>query len=291
MSTPNAPAPQEPPLGSNPPGEDDRARPEAASAQPPNPLPESELPDAAPSPTPADAEAAPLTEADAVPAATVPSQGSAPMPPSQPPAARPSFGQRVGNFFREVIYTLLLSFAFYLLLNTLTARIRVYGYSMVPTFRGGEWVLVNRLAYRFGRMPQRGDIVVFHPNNGSQEDYIKRVIGLPGDEILIQNGTIFINNRPLRESYVTERPRYSGYWRVPEGHVFVLGDNRNHSTDSHTLGPVPMDRIIGRAVLIYWPPQRMRLLRARVYEEGRYLVIVDESVGDWVWAASRENGQ
>jgi len=221
------------------------------------------------------------------PEAVAHEDGLAPMAEPEAPASRPSWGSRFMGFLREVFYTLFLSFAFYLLLNTLTARIRVYGYSMVPTFRGGEWVLVNRMAYRFGRLPQRGDIVVFHPNNGGHEDYIKRVIGLPGDEILIQNGTIYINNRPLRESYVVERPRYSGYWRVPEGHVFVLGDNRNHSTDSHSLGPVPIDQIIGRAVLIYWPPNRIRLLRTRVYEEGRYLVIVDESIGDWVWAASQ----
>ncbi len=181
--------------------------------------------------------------------------------PSSPP--EPAAGgllRAAAEFLRETFYTLFLTAALYILLNAITARVRVEGYSMVPTLRGGEFVLVNRLAYRWGRPPQRGDIIVFHPDNGQLGDYIKRIIGLPGEEVLIQNGTIYINNRPLEEPYVLERPRYNGYWKVPPGHVFVLGDNRNHSTDSHILGPVPLERVLGKAVLVYWPPQRIRWL-------------------------------
>jgi len=182
--------------------------------------------------------------------------------------AAPESGSRLGRmlvglarFLRETFYTLFLTATLYILLNTLTARIRVEGYSMVPTLRGGEFILVNRMAYRFGGEPRRGDIVVFRPEDDGPGDYIKRVIGLPGEEILIQNGTVYVNNQPLNEPYILEKPKYSGYWKVPEGYIFVLGDNRNHSSDSHLMGPVPLDHVIGRAVLVYWPLQRLRWLR------------------------------
>ncbi len=180
--------------------------------------------------------------------------------PNEEEAPAGGFWRAMGRFLRETFYTLFLTAALYIVLNTLTARIRVEGYSMVPTLRGGEFVLVYRLAYRFGRQPHRGDIIVFRPNDNGLGDYIKRVIGLPGDEVLIQNGTVFINNRPLDEPYIMEKPRYNGYWKVPPGHIFVLGDNRNHSTDSHILGPIPLERVLGQAVLVYWPPSRVRWL-------------------------------
>ncbi len=195
---------------------------------------------------------------------TSPAPPAEPMPPADdaPPLATGGVLRAIGQFLRETFYTLFLTAALYILLNTITARIRVEGYSMVPTLQGGEFILVYRLAYRFGRQPQRGDIVVFRPqNNGLGGDYIKRVVGLPGDEVLIQNGTVYINNQPLYEPYILERPRYNGYWKVPPGHIFVLGDNRNHSTDSHILGPIPMTRVLGKAVVVYWPPSRVRVLR------------------------------
>ena len=182
---------------------------------------------------------------------------------AQPAAASARWLRAVGRMVREIFYTLFLTAALYIALNAVTARIRVEGYSMVPTLQGGEFILVNRLAYRFGRQPHRGDIIVFRPNDNGLGDYIKRIVGLPGEEVLIQNGTVYINNRPLVEPYILERPRYNGYWLVPPGHVFVLGDNRNHSTDSHVLGPVPLDRVIGQAVLVYWPPHRVRWLIPR----------------------------
>ena len=161
-------------------------------------------------------------------------------------------------FLRETFITFLLGLAFYLLINLLTVRTTVWGYSMAPTFQGGEYLLVWKPAY-WNRLPKRGDIVVYRAPHVDAE-YIKRVIGLPGDEILIQNGRVFVNGEPLDEPYVQERPRYEGYWRVPPGHVFLLGDNRNHSADSHISGPVPIENIIGKAVLVYWPPEAIRWL-------------------------------
>ncbi len=200
------------------------------------------------------------TEPDASPwpdaAAYPPSPDGGPEPEAE---ARTSRGAGCWGFLKETLFTFVLALSLYLVINALTARVRVLGYSMVPTFQGGEYVLVWRLAY-LSRLPERGDIVVFRDINGGTQEYIKRVIGLPGEEVLIQNGQVFINGEPLEEPYILERPRYQGYWQVPPGHVFVLGDNRNHSTDSHVFGPIPLERIIGKAVLVYWPPQAWRWL-------------------------------
>ncbi len=169
-------------------------------------------------------------------------------------APRPSAGRSCLRLIWEVIQTLLLALLMYLGLNYLTARVQVHGQSMYPTFKGGEFVLVYRQAYHWGK-PQRGDIVVFHPGAMSQEDYIKRVIGLPGETVRIRNGVVYINGQPLDEPYINDPPRYEGEWTVPEGFIFVLGDNRNNSRDSHVMGPVPLDTVVGRAVFVYWPPE------------------------------------
>lgn len=179
----------------------------------------------------------------------------------QPPASPESPARRREwvAFLKETLFTFLLGLLFYFVINLLTVRTTVWGYSMMPTFRGGEYLLVWRWAY-WNRLPERGDIVVYRDEE-AQAEYVKRVIGLPGEEVLIQNGRVFINGEPLTEPYVQERPRYEGYWKVPEGHVFLLGDNRNHSTDSHITGPVPLKNIIGKVVLIYWPPEAIRVFR------------------------------
>lgn len=157
------------------------------------------------------------------------------------------------QFVRETLETLLLALVLYLALNLVTARVAVQGLSMYPTFKGGEAVLVYRWAYRW-HPPQRGDIVIFHPRRFPGEEYIKRVVGLPGEEVVIRDGAVYINGQRLEEPYIAEPPRYQGRWVVPEGHIFVLGDNRNHSQDSHVFGPVALDQVVGKAVFVYWPP-------------------------------------
>jgi signal peptidase I len=86
------------------------------------------------------------------------------------------------------------------------------------------------------------------------QELIKRVIGLPGDSIYIQNRNVSVNGMILVEPYIAEAPVYSGQWEVPEGYLFVLGDNRNDSSDSHSWGLLPVENVVGKAVLIYWPP-------------------------------------
>jgi signal peptidase I len=160
---------------------------------------------------------------------------------------------KVARFFVDVVETLVFSLLLFALINALTARIRVDGLSMEPTLHSGEFVIVNRLAYRLGQ-PKIGDVIVFHPPTDPEQEYIKRVIGLPGDEVVISNKQVMVNGRLLDEPYIAAPPRYDSRWKVPEGSLFVLGDNRNNSSDSHAWGPVPLENVVGKAVVVYWPP-------------------------------------
>jgi signal peptidase I len=164
-----------------------------------------------------------------------------------------------GQIFVDIMETVVLAVVLFLAINAISARVRVDGSSMIPTLQNGEFVLVNRLAYRLGDM-QRGDIIVFRSINENDLDLIKRIIGLPGDTVLVQNGQVLVNGQPLSEPYIAAPPRYSGEWRVPEGHLFVLGDNRNDSSDSHQWGLLPLENVIGKAILIYWPPPEWNLI-------------------------------
>lgn len=178
-----------------------------------------------------------------------------PEPALQPePVAAPLPAQepiKWGQVLLDVVETLVLALVLFFGINAVSARVRVDGFSMNPTLRDGEFVLVNRLAYRVGEM-ERGDIIVFR-SISSKMDLIKRIVGLPGDEVMISNRQVFVNNQLINEPYIAEAPNYQGQWRVPEGQLFVLGDNRNDSSDSHQWGLLPLDHIIGKAVLIYWP--------------------------------------
>ena len=163
------------------------------------------------------------------------------------------------SFFVDILETLVLSIVLFVGINIISARIRVDGDSMKPTLLSGEYVAVNRLSYQLGS-PQRGDIIVFHFPRNPTEEYIKRIIGLPGDVIEVMNGSVYVNGQPFNESYLDVKINYTGKWEVPSGQLFVLGDNRNNSSDSHDWGTVPMDYVIGKAVLVYWPPPNWGLV-------------------------------
>ncbi len=161
-----------------------------------------------------------------------------------------------GSFFRfflDLVETLLLSVALFFGINALTARVVVEGFSMRPTLENDSYILVNKMSYR-SNLPERGDIIVFHFPIDPDQDFIKRVIGLPGDNVDIHDGQVIVNNQLLSEAYIAAAPQYAGSWNVPEDHVFVLGDNRNNSSDSHAWGAVPLENVIGKAVFAYWPP-------------------------------------
>lgn len=158
-----------------------------------------------------------------------------------------------GRFTLDILETLVLAVVLFLGINAISARVRVDGFSMRPTLEDGEFVLVNKLSYRFGEV-QRGDIIVFHFPMNPDEELIKRVIGLPGDHVAVENEQVYVNGQVLTEAYIAAAPLYSGEWTVTEGHLFVLGDNRNDSSDSHSWGLLPFEKVVGKAVVIYWPP-------------------------------------
>ncbi len=161
----------------------------------------------------------------------------------------------LGSWLADLLETVLLAALLFVGINLVSARIRVESISMEPTLNPGEFLIVNKLAYRFGEM-QRGDVVVFYYPRDPSQRYIKRLIGLPGDEVEIAQGRVFINGEPLEEPYINAPPTYTGTWQVPEDGIFVLGDNRNRSADSHVWGMVPLDYIIGKAIFVYWPLDR-----------------------------------
>lgn len=148
--------------------------------------------------------------------------------------------------------------------------------SMRPTLREGDRLFVDKLSYRFGARPRRGDVVVFDapPASGAPpgRSYIKRVVGLPGDVLGFEEGRLTVNGMPMAERYTLERVDYpEPDWkalglpggRVPGGCVFVLGDNRNVSNDSHRWGALPERAIVGRAFFRFWPLHRVGALGGR----------------------------
>lgn len=136
--------------------------------------------------------------------------------------------------------------------------------SMVPTLNVWDRLLINKLAYDLEE-PERGDIVLFRDPEGGKEPLIKRVVGVPGDRVSVRRGRVFLNGEPQNESYVVNRacvrgvPKTCSFGtvKVPEAHVFVMGDNRAHSYDSRFFGPVPEDGLIGEALFRFWPPGRV----------------------------------
>lgn len=173
--------------------------------------------------------------------------------------AQPEQKEDWKRFALDILETIVLAVILYFGINAVSARVRVDGFSMNPTLQNGEYILVNRLAYKTGE-PERGDIIVFSYPADEGQDLIKRVIGLPGETVKISDGIVTINDQELQEPYIAQDPMYYGEWTVPEGYLFVLGDNRNDSRDSHQWGLLPLENVIGKSVLIYWPPTEWKVI-------------------------------
>ena len=137
----------------------------------------------------------------------------------------------------DIIETLLLAMILYFGIDAISSRVRVQNVSMQPTLYEGEFVLVSKISYWIGA-PEVGDVVVFHSRTEPGEDFIKRIIGTPGDTVDVQNGKVMVNGFRLDEPYIADVPLYEGEWVVPDDSYFVLGDNRNQSSDSHRWGYV-----------------------------------------------------
>jgi signal peptidase I len=158
---------------------------------------------------------------------------------------------------RELVETIVLSLVIFLLIRQVVQNYRIESHSMQPNFQEGQFILVNKLAYLFGA-PGRGEVIVFHNPRNTDEDYIKRVIGLPGDIIEIHDQAIYINDRELPQPYTAvdlERGYVYGPSVVPPDHLFVMGDNRPNSRDSRfsEVGAVSEDLVVGKAWLRVWP--------------------------------------
>ncbi|MBC7326887.1 signal peptidase I [bacterium] len=136
--------------------------------------------------------------------------------------------------------------------------------SMIPTLQVGDRIMADKFVY-YIRDPQRGEVIVFRapPQADTlQRNFVKRVIGLPGDVIEVKDGRVYVNGKPLKEPYIYEPPYYQfGPYKVPKGYYFVMGDNRNDSSDSHIWGPLSRKRITGRALFIWWPVRRWGIVR------------------------------
>lgn len=169
---------------------------------------------------------------------------------------------------RENIQIIVIALGLALFIRAFVAEPRyIPSDSMVPTLQIGDRLVVEKVSYYF-QSPATGNIVVFDPPpqlqiQGFTKDqaFIKRVIGQPGQTVGIKNGRVYIDGQPLSEDYIAEPPTYQwGPQQVPEGHVFVMGDNRNNSNDSHIWGFLPKQNIIGRARFRFWPLERMSSL-------------------------------
>jgi len=242
-----------------------------------------------------DAEAPPPTVTEAPP----PSVAEAPAtdgaaPPPEPAGGEPKEepeprGKSRGlSFLRELPVLLLVAFVLALLIKTfLVQAFYIPSQSMEPTLMVGDRVLVNKLVYDF-HPPRRGDVIVFqdpHPgpqpdrnpvsafwhwliqglgvSTDPQKDFIKRVIGLPGDTVKMENGAVFVNGKPLDEPYLSPNKDFRPFAQVtvPADTLFVMGDNRPDSNDSrYGLGFIPEDKVVGRAFVIIWPPSSIRWL-------------------------------
>jgi signal peptidase I len=188
---------------------------------------------------------------------------------------------RVRHLGWELVQTLILAALIFLAVRAMAQNFRVEGSSMEPGLHDGQYLLVNKAIFfkidlaqlskylpfieagdnpeRFlFRSPKRGDVIVFQFPGDLSRDFIKRVIALPGDEVEIVNGTVFVNGVELVEPYVTNFAHYDNPKTiVPPGNYYVLGDNRSNSFDSHAWGPVPEENIIGQAMFSYWPTSEL----------------------------------
>ncbi|HJX58932.1 signal peptidase I [Candidatus Woesebacteria bacterium RBG_19FT_COMBO_47_8] len=183
--------------------------------------------------------------------------------------------RRFGAFFLDILEVVVLAFAIFLFSYLFIFQPhKIDGNSMEPNFHDKEYLLTDKVKYKILKeSPQRGDVIVFIPPLERDKEYIKRIIGLPGETVSIKEGRIIINGEILEETYLSAGTPTSGAYFLQEGEIatvppdeyFVMGDNRANSSDSRYWGFVPKKDLVGRAWLVYWPPQETRKVKAANY--------------------------
>ncbi len=185
---------------------------------------------------------------------------------------------------REIAEAVLLALMVLLVLQLTVRNFKVEGSSMIPTLEGGQYLVVDQASlFRFDRErlsravpfwrapeaepqfafgpPERGEVIVFHYPLSPDKDFVKRVVGLPGETVEVREGTVYVDGAELLEPYLQRKDSSNAPLLTLEGkEYYVIGDNRRNSNDSRAWGPVPEDNIVGRVLLIYWPWDDIQLM-------------------------------
>ncbi len=181
------------------------------------------------------------------------------------------FFGNLGTHFADFVQTLVVFGAIFALIYLFIAQPhKVSGLSMFPTFDNGNYIMTDKISYRLAA-PQRGDVVVLKNPRDESQDFIKRIIGLPGETMEISNNKVIINGKLLQEKYlppqtITTPGNFLGEEesiKIPENQYIVVGDNRSHSSDSREWGGITKEEIVGKVFFRYWPPQSFGLIKHR----------------------------
>jgi signal peptidase I len=186
---------------------------------------------------------------------------------AQPPA--PAQPPRQKSFLRDTLEIVFLALVLYVVIQYAVQTVHVLGSSMYGTLHDNDLLVASKVSYKL-HPPQRGDIIVFKPPDELSRDFIKRIIALPGERLHITNGVVYINGRVLNEPYLPEKWNYNNNWPpsgqdqlMPPNEYFVMGDNRNHSSDSRVFGPITLESILGKAEVRIWPLGQVGFLGAK----------------------------
>ena len=175
----------------------------------------------------------------------------------------PTRSRRTGvkSFLLDMLETLLLTIVIYAVLSTFIGRFKVLSVSMEPTLHEGQYLLISKQTHKIWPL-RRGDVIVFQFPRNLEKNYIKRLVGLPGETVELRNGKLYINGELTPEPWLSKEIRTSsGKWHVGEDEYFVMGDNRNNSSDSRAWGAVSKKLVIGKALLCYWPVERWGIVQ------------------------------
>ncbi len=184
--------------------------------------------------------------------------------------------KRIFSFFLDFLETIVVALSIFVVIYLfLFQPHEVKGASMESNFHDGEYILTDKISYRF-REPARGEVIIFKAPKNPDIDYIKRIIGLPGETVKVDNGYVWVNAKKLVEDYIHDQTTILGSGFISEGQdavvpvneYFVMGDNRPHSSDSREFGPIPKSSIIGRALIRYWPPPNLGMIPQIQYNFG-----------------------